>query len=1065
MKIIVDKQYILRLATNKEVAQRGIDYYSRGRVISVEADENDCSVHGLVRGRFDEYSVNIRFSVEGIPEKTSCDCPASVWGGACKHVIAVLLYLHAEHRDRNLAEKNSRMASNLLEMLEKETYGYIDNIVLSEDGENRISVVPEIGFDSDGKIYMILTVGRKRQYLVKNVEAFLKAFEAGKVISYGKGLEFEHNLDMLDERSRTIVEFLQKELKNKAAVFKERCAYMSGTGADLLFDIAVNLFGGKMQSSYQYYSEIYFGENQPEIKFEIKSGVGGELELFTKPELPEFFEGYNHNYLLEQNWLRRLSPEIFQTLEPLVSLIRKLGKNGVTFPKNEHGRFVNLLYPKLRDNDLLSASALSAFETDGGAAGPESKIFADSQNGNVLLRLLFCYGNAEINPLLDKNREGLQRNIYKEYRILGAIRRCGFLPDEKSGRFVLTNDDLIYSFIHGDAGLKLLNDISELYLSESFGSIRVKRRASAGFGIRISGNLLALDIDTDGLDREELLSVLYGYDLKKKYVRLKDGSFLNLEENEGLGQAAALISNLGLSEDEIESGKAYIPKYRAPALNDAEHINVTEGKEIVKAVAEEIATFGDKTFSAPAELENTLRSYQKDGFSWLKELSHFGFGGILADDMGLGKTLQIISLLLSEKDEGRMSIVVAPTSLIYNWEKEIQRFAPSLSCSIIAGTAEKRRQKLEECEAVDVLITTYDTLKRDIDSYEQFSLRYIIADEAQAIKNPSTQNAKAVKQLNGEIKFALTGTPVQNSVSELWSIFDFIMPNYLYDAEKFSKRFEQPIIKNGDRHAASELRRRVSPFILRRVKSDVLKELPDKIETTLYAEMTDEQKKLYTAYFVNAKGIIDEAAREGGLNKRRMDILAQLTRLRQICCHPSVFINDYDGGSGKLDLVLSLLKDLIAGEHRTLIFSQFTSMLDIIKIGLDNAQISYFCIEGSTDAKERLEMTERFNAGEKNVFLISLKAGGTGLNLTGADTVIHYDPWWNPAVMDQATDRAHRFGQKNTVHVINVVAKDSIEERMLKLQAKKKDLIDSIIQEGATNLLKMTKDEILELFE
>jgi SNF2 family DNA or RNA helicase len=435
--------------------------------------------------------------------------------------------------------------------------------------------------------------------------------------------------------------------------------------------------------------------------------------------------------------------------------------------------------------------------------------------------------------------------------------------------------------------------------------------------------------------------------------------------------------------------------------------------------------------------------------------------------MGLGKTIQAIAVLLSERGEepcggSEPSIVVAPTSVIYNWEQEIKKFAPQLRSVIINGLPARRRELLDT-PGVDVFITTYDILKRDIDNYEHMKFKYIIADEAQNIKNPQTQNAISIKTLNGRTRFALTGTPMENSMTELWSIFDFVMPGYLYTASKFAKFYEVPVVKNDDTQRADLLRRQIAPFILRRLKNDVLNELPEKTETTLYAQMSDEQLKLYAANLLKARGELEEFENEG-LNRNRIRILAALTRLRQICCHPSLFMEDYGGGSGKLDLAMETILTAIESGHRILLFSQFTSMLAILRAALEKAGIAYFYLDGRTPAQERVDMVNNFNRGVNKIFLVSLKAGGTGLNLTGADVVIHYDPWWNPAVMEQASDRAHRYGQQKAVQIYNIVAKDSIEERIMELQEKKKDLIDSVITQGASFITKMSEDELRELF-
>jgi SNF2 family DNA or RNA helicase len=355
-------------------------------------------------------------------------------------------------------------------------------------------------------------------------------------------------------------------------------------------------------------------------------------------------------------------------------------------------------------------------------------------------------------------------------------------------------------------------------------------------------------------------------------------------------------------------------------------------------------------------------------------------------------------------------------------------------------------------------------MKRDLEIYENTRFRYVIIDEAQNIKNPGTQNAKAVKKLQAEVRLALTGTPIENSLSELWSIFDFALPGYLFNSSRFTKTYESPIMKDKSETAAGRLRKQIAPFILRRLKADVLTELPEKVETTLYADMTNEQKLVYDAYLLKTKGELEETLKLGKVNERQIEILSMLTRLRQICCHPNTFLENYAGGSGKLDLTIETVKSSLESGHRVLIFSQFTKMLAILTEQMDAAGIKYYYLDGATPSKERLEMTEAFNGGQRDAFLISLKAGGSGLNLTGADIVIHYDPWWNPAVMTQAADRAHRFGQTKMVQVFNIVAKDSIEEKIISLQNMKKDMVDSVISEGGSMINALTEDEIRELF-
>jgi SNF2 family DNA or RNA helicase len=383
---------------------------------------------------------------------------------------------------------------------------------------------------------------------------------------------------------------------------------------------------------------------------------------------------------------------------------------------------------------------------------------------------------------------------------------------------------------------------------------------------------------------------------------------------------------------------------------------------------------------------------------------------------------------------------------------------------VVAGTPIERKEIIEQYKDIDVLITSYPLIRRDVSTYETIDFHTVFIDEAQFIKNDSSLNAKSVKRLQAKHKYALTGTPIENSLSELWSIFDFIMPGFLGSHFKFVEQYEKPIL-NEDKEALEDLHLHISPFILRRMKKDVLTELPDKYESKMLTELSEDQKKLYMSYLDNIRNEIHTELSEGGLDKSRMKILAALTRLRQICCHPSTFLDNYQGGSGKLDLLMELVSEAIAGDHRILIFSQFTSMLRIIEEDLKEMNIEYFYLEGSTPTQERNESVKRFNNGEGKVFLISLKAGGTGLNLVGADTVIHYDPWWNPAVEDQATDRVYRIGQQNKVHVLKLITKGTIEEKIFKLQRKKKDLSDSIISSKEVFINKLSREELEELFK
>ena len=533
---------------------------------------------------------------------------------------------------------------------------------------------------------------------------------------------------------------------------------------------------------------------------------------------------------------------------------------------------------------------------------------------------------------------------------------------------------------------------------------------------------------------------------------------------------------MDLSYKDLEDGEIQLPMYRSLYLNEL--LKQNKGKEIVKneeyknLVNELDKDEIDDEFQVPEILNNTLRYYQKIGFKWLKTLDKYKFGGILADDMGLGKTIQMLSIVLdyihkTDKEKRKVSMVVSPSSLTLNWQNEADKFASELKTLVINGNLAERKKKIKEIDNYDLIITSYDLLKRDIDLYKDknYNFKYIIADEAQYLKNSNTQNAKSIKKIVAETRYALTGTPIENSLAELWSIFDYIMPGYLFSYKKFKSLYEMPIVKDEDMRIMNRLKMLIEPFILRRTKNEVLTELPEKTVTVLNNEMEDEQKNIYLSYLAQAKEEVAEEIKLNGVEKSHIKILTVLTRLRQICCHPSLFIKDYNEGSSKLNQCMEIVEEAVKSDHKILLFSGYTSMFSIIEEKLKDMNIKYLKLTGATKVDERMDLVDEFNENKDiKVFLISLKAGGTGLNLTGADMVIHYDPWWNLSTENQATDRAYRIGQKNNVQVYKLITKNTIEEKIYELQQKKAELIDNMLSTKTSFINKLSKEDIMNLF-
>ena len=752
-----------------------------------------------------------------------------------------------------------------------------------------------------------------------------------------------------------------------------------------------------------------------------------------------------------------------------------------------------------RDIPLFYARVLEGMEALGILQSPEidwekyrpealkARFEFDSDSPDELrLRPTLSYGDFTFSPLADEHvpRE-ICRDVPAEFYISRLITRYFSYWEDESGELVIRGDeDALYQVL--SEGMPQFQEVGEVWLSESVRHLRVLPPPEVSMGVSLGGGWLDLKIETAGIDPAELLQVLSEYRQKKKYYRMKNGEFLQLSGG-GLQALDSLTADLGLTKSEFQAGEAKIPAYRAfylDSLSGDGRMKLFQRDEAYGMMVRDLKTAQSVSYAVPAVLEKTLREYQKIGYTWMRTLARYHFGGILADDMGLGKTLQVIALLTAfyqEKTEQKAagnegsgselplpSLIVCPASLVYNWGQEFARFSPEIRVLLIAGTAKERQEQLEEqmrmeaSERAQVIITSYDLLKRDRAAYLGRTFEYEIIDEAQVIKNAKTQGAKAVKEISANVRFALTGTPVENRLSELWSIFDFLMPGFLYSYRKFRERYELPIVKNQDPEALMALRRMTGPFVLRRLKKDVLRELPGKEERIVYSAASGRQQKLYTASALKLKEALAGGAWSGN---GKLEVLSQLMRLRQICCDPALCFEDYTGESAKLETCVSLIASASAAGHKILLFSQFASMLERIRERLLQEGISSHLLVGATPKEERSRMVQAFASDEVPVFLISLKAGGTGLNLTAADIVIHYDPWWNVAAQNQATDRAYRIGQEKPVTVYKLILKDTIEENLLKLQNAKLALAAQVVSEGMVSLGDLSQNELMELFE
>ncbi|MGL4382911.1 MAG: SNF2-related protein, partial [Bacilli bacterium] len=685
-------------------------------------------------------------------------------------------------------------------------------------------------------------------------------------------------------------------------------------------------------------------------------------------------------------------------------------------------------------------------------------IYGDVNEDLIYFKIECNYENGLVENII-QSTQPLSANAI---RVKELFTHYAYKSDQDYFYLNYTIDDT-YLFL--DEVLPIIKNFTNIFVSEALNNISKPYKPVISVGLKVKSNLLEINIDSVDFDKNELVDILKSYRKKKKFYRLKNGKMFNLD-NEELEALDQTISSLNISLKEVDKGKINTPLYRSFMIDED-----LKNKGLLKYQPDQkfnkfLDNFKKKDLSdlkiKPNYLK-ILREYQIFGVQWMYLIASYGFGGILADDMGLGKTLQVIALIDCTKDNLTPSLVVSPASLMLNWDLEIKKFAPHLKVLCINGHLIQRQALIKDLHEYDIVITTYDYLRKDIHILKKETFDYLILDEAQYIKNHHTKAATSVKELKAHKRFALSGTPIENSLAELWSIFDYLMPHYLYSYHHFLNTYEKQIVKHDNQEVNTQLKRLVEPFILRRHKKEVLKDLPDKIEKTMYYSFNEEEKKLYQANLLQAnKEFKASLEKEGTPNK--IVVLKLLLQLRQLCSEPRLLYQDIKHNSSKLKGCLELLQSLISNGEKTLLFSSFTSVLDLIEPELKKHNISFYRIDGSVKKEQRQQLVQQFQSDQTNVFLISLKAGGTGLNLTAATAIIHFDPWWNISAQNQATDRAYRIGQEKEVNVFKLIMKDSIEEKILSMQKSKQQIADNIIENSTGSLAKMDIAQISELF-
>lgn len=1001
------------LFTKEDSIYNFIQITSKEEGYRIEASKQFCNATGAISTYID---LNTAFEIVDV----GCGCLEHYRKKQCVHTT--LLYAIAL---RVLCPKKYEIQ---LEQYKREKLTLEQDVILNDLATDlrsnayyfkKIHLTPEIMHQRD--VYSLsLRISFDKEYVIKNISEFLDLMENKKYYSYGQKLSFVHSYEVLDDVSKEFYSFL-------LSIHREEALKSIQIKKSHFF---------KILEIYHNNGIYYADENQRLNYYNLKELNNLTLVLddkylqMKKPYQTErLLCGVNYAYFIGESIIYAYHFKKRNEAMIINALFRSQ-EQGLSIEVNELD-FISTLYPLIKKDILI-----------------EESFYQKYQLPNVIIHSFISYKNGEIWNAYQVDVE--EKYIDTPYvnqileNYIRVIESFGFEKKEDKN-YVLNSVEQQYAFLTSD--LSGIKNYGEVFFDSSIKRIKLKKTNRIKINVTYHVGLLDFKFENKLLTIEEIEAMLQAYHNKMKFVKLKNDVILEVKE-EDAKELDNFLEDFNISDKDLSSTISKPLNYILKLVHGNEE-NIQLDDKLFFMI-QEIKNYKTCAIQPTEEFQKYLRPYQLEAFLWLSMLAKFGFGGILADDMGLGKTLEILAFLA--KDEVKEpSLIVCPMSLVYNWQNECKKWNLSAPVHLIIGSANEREQIIQKInpEEKAIYITSYDSLRRDIELYT-VQFRSIVADEAQYIKNQNTLKSVAIKQINATLHFALTGTPIENGLSDLWSIFDYLMPGYLSNYHHFKTRYEMLIMED-DEEALTLLKKRVQPFILRRTKQDVLKELPEKSEEIYYCKMEGKQEEIYKTYIEKIKNDLGTGGNQ---------ILALITRLRQICLTPRLIFEE-DISSAKLNLALELITRAIAANHRILIFSQFASVFPILSSMLSQEHIAHYCIDGKTSAQKRVELVEDFNTNSKiKAFLISLKAGGTGLNLTGADMVIHLDPWWNVSAEHQATDRAHRIGQTKNVHVLKLVCMDSIEEKVMLLQSLKNSLAEEILKEEKFSL---TKKDILEL--
>lgn len=1017
------------------VYHKGSVYYDKGKVQNVHTYKNRTKF--FVKG---QKMYHIEIEMASIKEKDKaksifCSCDKFASGEICKHIIATIIYLKNNDLERikEIEDKEELIYDKVKPIT---VLNYLERLN-SKNEIRKERIIIEYTLDLSKGIEISISFGKDDKIKVSDLSKKLSFFNGNdQKLRLNSNFVFDktkHYIKEGDLRNIKILDILPS-LEVNTGIDKRNIP------PELLIKILnqmdTNFINIKIDNKLYKDIKCIFSED-------LKLNLGMKDDKFTfSCDLMKNVKSYRYGNLYIKFNEKYIA--FFENEEELLTIFPDGGKGEVNIDKVDFQNFIDTVYDKkYRKYIEIDESLKDILEKK----KYTSEIFLLKNKNEIIskIKIVEKESKAEFTIRDDKEKEAIKENIEKR------LRKSGF--SNINGRLRLIDEKKIFKFFK--YGINELENNEEVLIYYTQNLKKYYNKCN-NISVNISENtinLLDLEVQINDFTPKEIFEILKGIEEKRKYIRLNGEQFIDLE-SDSIDELEKILNEIG--NISIKDNKIKLNKFKGIELFgriDKNKLDFIDENNIADTM-NEVLNFKNEEIKIDI-LDSILRDYQKDGVKWLKALKKCNLAGILADEMGLGKTIQVISLLGNIKNK---SLIIVPSSLMYNWKKEFEKFTPNTKVAIVSGSIKERKKIMENKDDYDIIITSYPLIRRDLKFYIDDEFEYCILDEGQYIKNSETKTSKSVKKIKSRHRLILTGTPLENNLMELWSMFDFILPGYLNSKSKFKKEF----IKNSNNH--EKLVRLTSPFILRRKKNEVLNELPEKIINVVYSKLNKKQMRIYDKYILEMKYRLKELSNSDEINQSKIEILSILTRLRQICCDPGLFLKKYNEKSGKLQLLEELIEELLEGGHKILIFSQFTSMLEKIATQLRSNKIEYSYLDGQVRVNKREKVINDFTSGKKDIFLISLKAGGTGLNLTRADTVIHVDPWWNPAVEDQATDRAHRIGQKDVVNVYKILTRNTIEEKIYEIQTKKRKLIDNII-EKSNGSKEFNKDEIYEVLQ